>query len=165
MKKVVLLSMVLLMGIVMAFSSELKIGFVNLEKVTKSYYKWTDLQDKYKNDMAYYQNKIEKMKEELQSMEKNGASQADLQKKYQEVQVKVNSYNTAIQKEYTTKSNDLIAELRDFIQKYAQDNNYDLILFESSVIFASEKIDITDTILNMVNEPLETQESTSTNEK
>ncbi|BBE30133.1 outer membrane chaperone Skp [Tepiditoga spiralis] len=165
MKKIVLMSMVLLMGVVMSFSNELKIGFVNLEKVTKSYYKWTDLQDKYKNDMAYYQNKIEKMKEELQTMEKNGASKEDLQKKYQEVQVKVNGYNTAIQKEYTTKSNGLISELKTFIQKYAQDNNYDLILFESSVIFASEKVDITDTILKMVNEEVNTEKNTTENKK
>lgn len=128
----------------------LKIAFVQMEKVTQSYYKWVDLQEKYKNDLAYYQNKINKMQEDYQNLKNSGASQEELTQKQQELQTRISEYQKAIQDEYSQKTNLLLEEVKNKVIEYAQANGYNLVLYEPSVLYADDLVDITPQIIELL---------------
>nr|WP_239525453.1 OmpH family outer membrane protein [Marinitoga litoralis] len=128
----------------------LKIAFVQMEKVTQSYYKWVDLQEKYQNDLAYYQNKINKMQEDYQNLKNSGASQEELAQKQQELQTRINEYQKAIQEEYSQKTNLLLEEVKNKVIEYAQANGYNLVLYEPSVLYADDLVDITPQIIELL---------------
>ncbi|SHE53680.1 periplasmic chaperone for outer membrane proteins Skp [Marinitoga hydrogenitolerans DSM 16785] len=129
---------------------DLKIAFVQMEKVTQNYYKWVDLQEKYKNDLQYYQNKINQMQQDFENLKKSGASQEVLTQKQQELQVRVSEYQKAIQDEYTQKTNKILDEVKNKVIEYAKENGYNLVLYEPSVIYADELVDITAQIIEML---------------
>lgn len=128
----------------------LKIAFVQMEKVTQSYYKWTDLQEKYKNDLQYYQGKIEKMQQDFENLKNSGATQEELSQKQRELQTRVSEYQKAIQDEYTQKTNQLLEEVKNKIIEYAKENGYNLVLYEPSVLYADELVDITPQIIELL---------------
>lgn len=128
----------------------LKIAFVQMEKVTQNYYKWTDLQEKYKNDLQYYQGKIEKMQQDFENLKNSGASQEELSQKQRELQTRVSEYQKAIQDEYTQKTNQLLEEVKNKIIEYAKENGYNLVLYEPSVLYADELVDITPQIIELL---------------
>ncbi|KLO21014.1 molecular chaperone Skp [Marinitoga sp. 1197] len=128
----------------------LKIAFVQMEKVTQNYYKWVDLQEKYKNDLQYYQNKINKLQQDFENLKNSGASQETLVQKQKELQTRVSEYQKAIQDEYTKKTNEILDEIKTKIISYAKDNGYNLVLYEPSVLYADELVDITQQIIEML---------------
>ena len=128
-----------------------KIAFVDIEKVTENSIKWKDMEDKYKNDLQYYQSKIDKDQADLKKLQDSKAATDVLQKKYQDIQTKAQEYMTALQNEYTAKTNALLTEIKTKITEYAQTNGYDLVLFEQSVVYASKNVDITESVINLVN--------------
>lgn len=129
---------------------DLKIAFVQMQKVTQSYYKWVDLQEKYKNDLQYYQGKIDKLKKDYEDLKNSGASQDELSQKQQELQTRINEYQKAIQDEYTQKTNEILDEVKNKVIEYAKANGYDLVLYEPSVLYADELVDITPQILELL---------------
>ena len=128
-----------------------KIAFVDIEKVTENSIKWKDMEDKYKNDLQYYQSKIDKGQADLKKLQDSKAATDVLQKKYQDIQTKAQEYMTALQNEYTAKTNALLTEIKTKITEYAQTNGYDLVLFEQSVVYASKNVDITESVITLVN--------------
>ncbi|HNV05633.1 MAG TPA: OmpH family outer membrane protein [Petrotogaceae bacterium] len=128
-----------------------KIAFVDIEKVTENSIKWKDMEDKYKNDLQYYQSKIDKDQADLKKLQDSKAATDVLQKKYQDIQTKAQEYMTALQNEYTAKTNALLTEIKTKITEYAQTNGYDLVLFEQSVVYASKNVDITESVITLVN--------------
>ncbi|WP_459995408.1 OmpH/Skp family outer membrane protein [Marinitoga arctica] len=128
----------------------LKIAFVQMEKATQSYYKWVDLQEKYKNDLQYYQSKINKMQQDFESLKSSGASQEEISQKQQELQLRVSEYQKAIQDEYTQKTNAILEEVKNKVIEYAKSNGYNLVLYEPSVIYADELVDITPQIIELL---------------
>jgi len=128
----------------------LKIGYVNIEKVIESYTKWNDLQDKYKNDVDYYNSKINALKSEIDALQKSG-DQTNYNQKVQELQTRVNQYQQELQNEYGEKTNALIDEVKNIVVNYAKDNGYDLMVYDSGAIYASDLADLTETMINIVN--------------
>ncbi|MDK2946296.1 OmpH family outer membrane protein [Geotoga petraea] len=159
----------LLMTLVLSFSllsfsaantaDGLKIGYVNLRSVTEEYYKWGDMQVNYQEDVKFYQNKISEMQTEFQGMQESGATEQQLQQKYQELQYRTQQYQQALQEDYTKKSDAIIQEVRELIGEFAKENSFDIVLFEQSVIFVSEKIDITERVKEYIAN-IEPKEST-----
>lgn len=109
------------------------------------------MEDKYKNDLQYYQSKIDKDQADLKKLQDSKAATDVLQKKYQDIQTKAQEYMTALQNEYTAKTNALLTEIKTKITEYAQTNGYDLVLFEQSVVYASKNVDITESVITLVN--------------
>ena len=158
MKKTLLFSLaaILVVFAVISFATAnntqtVKIAFVDIEKVTESSIKWKDMEDKYKNDLQYYQSKIDKDQADLKKLQDSKAATDVLQKKYQDIQTKAQEYMTALQNEYTAKTNALLTEIKTKITEYAQTNGYDLVLFEQSVVYASKNVDITESVITLVN--------------
>ncbi len=129
---------------------DLKIAFVQMQKVTQNYYKWVDLQEKYKNDLQYYQNKINQMKQDFENLKKSGASAEELAQKQKELETRVSEYQKAIQDEYTQKTNQILDEVKNKVIEYAKENGYNLVLYEPSVIYADELVDITPQIIELL---------------
>ncbi|PWJ91217.1 OmpH family outer membrane protein [Oceanotoga sp. DSM 15011] len=153
-KKVVVLFSLLMALFSLSFAANLeslKIGYVDFQVLTENTTKWKSLQEDYKNDFDFYQNKISKMEEEFKNFQATNPSQQELQRRAQDLQVKVNQYQSTIQEEYGNKTNKLLQEIRDIAAQYGKENGFDIVLYDQGVIYASEKIDITEKVIEYVN--------------
>ncbi len=93
-------------------TSNLKIGYVNLEKTVQSYYKWQDLQSLYQSDIQYYQNKINEMENQFKQLQQSGgATDEELQQNYLRLQSTVNQYQQTLQNDYQTKIDSVVSEV------------------------------------------------------
>ncbi|MGM0640453.1 MAG: OmpH family outer membrane protein [Thermotogota bacterium] len=168
MKKVkVLLLMVVVFSLsLVSFSAAntadgLKIGYVNLRDVTQEYSKWSDMQSNYQEDVEYYQNKIAELQTSFQELQESGAGEEELQEKYQELQYRSQQYQQSLQEDYTERSDKIIAEVRGILEEFANENDFDILLFEQSVIFVSDPVDITEKAKEFISnyQPKETEET------
>jgi outer membrane protein len=153
-KKVVVLFSLLMALFSLSFAANLeslKIGYVDFQVLTENTTKWKSLQEDYKNDFDFYQNKISKMEEEFKNFQATNPSQQELQRRAQDLQIKVNQYQSTIQEEYGNKTNKLLQEIRDIAAQYGKENGFDIVLYDQGVIYASEKIDITEKVIEYVN--------------
>jgi outer membrane protein len=118
------------------------------------------MQVNYQEDVKFYQNKISELQNEFQGMQESGATEEELQQKYQELQYRSQQYQQFLQEDYTQKSDAIIQEVKGLIEDFAKENSFDIVLFEQSVIFVSEKVDITERVKEYIAniEPKETEE-------
>lgn len=154
-KKLLISVVVVLMTFsVIAFSQEvsnIKIGYVSFEKTVENYYKWKDLETLYQRDLQFYQGKISEMEQQFLDLQRSGATPEELQQNYQQIQARINQYDQALQIEYQQKMNQITNEVALKISQYAKDNGYDLILNEIGVIYFNPKWDITNDIIEYLN--------------
>jgi outer membrane protein len=159
MKKMVVtlvLALVLVLSVVVISDTQVnpgrnyKVGFVNLEQAVENYYKWTDLNEKYLNDLQFYQTRIKRMEEDFVQFQSTNPSQEDLQKRYMEIQTRINEMQTALQSEYSKKTDEVIMEVQMIVSNFAQENNYDLVVYEAGTVYASDFVNITDTIIQIL---------------
>lgn len=152
-KKMLVLGAIMVIAL-LGFSqgtSNLKIGYVNWEKTVQSYYKWQDLQSLYQSDIQYYQNKINEMENQFKQLQQSGATDEELQQNYLRLQSTVNQYQQTLQNDYQTKIDSVVSEVEQKIGEYAKANNYDLIIYESAIIYVKDALDLTDVIISYIN--------------
>ncbi|KUK14915.1 MAG: Outer membrane chaperone Skp (OmpH) [Petrotoga mobilis] len=154
-KKVVSVMVFAILVVAISFSQTgtyLKIGYVNFEKTVESYYKWKDLEARYQIDLNYYQGKINEMEQQFKDLQSSGASQEVLQQNLQQLQTRVNQYQQELQNEYQQKMANIASEVTVKIAQYAKENGYDLILNELGVVYYDPELDLTDKIIQYLNE-------------
>jgi len=154
-RKVLSMMVFTIMFVVISFSqtdSNLKIGYVNFEKIAESYYKWKDLESMYQRDLQYYQGKINEMEQQFNELQSSGASEEVLQQNLQQLQTRVNQYQQELQNEYQQKMANIASEVTVKIAQYAKENGYDLILNEIGVVYYNPELDLTDKIIQYLNE-------------
>ncbi|KUK80862.1 MAG: Outer membrane chaperone Skp (OmpH) [Petrotoga mobilis] len=154
-KKFVSMMVFTFIFVVISFSQTvtyLKIGYVNFEKTVESYYKWKDLEVSYQIDLNYYQGKINEMEQQFSDLQSSGASPEVLQQNLQQLQTRVNQYQQALQDEYQQKMANIASEVIIKISQYAKENGYDLILNEIGVVYFNPELDLTDKIIEYLNE-------------
>ncbi|POZ88593.1 OmpH family outer membrane protein [Petrotoga sibirica] len=154
-KKFVSMMVFTFIFVVISFSQTvtyLKIGYVNFEKTVESYYKWKDLEVSYQIDLNYYQGKINEMEQQFSDLQSSGASPEVLQQNLQQLQTRVNQYQQALQDEYQQKMANIASEVTIKISQYAKENGYDLILNEIGVVYYNPELDLTDKIIEYLNE-------------
>ncbi|RAO99538.1 outer membrane chaperone Skp [Petrotoga sp. 9PW.55.5.1] len=122
-----------------------------LKKLVENYYKWKDLETLYQRDLQFYQGKISEMEQQFLDLQRSGATPEELQQNYQQIQARINQYDQALQIEYQQKMNQITNEVALKISQYAKDNGYDLILNEIGVIYFNPKWDITNDIIEYLN--------------
>jgi len=132
--------------------STLKIGYVNFEKAVESYYEWKDLESMYQIDLQYYQGKINEMEQQFNELQSSGATEEVLQQNLQQLQTRVNQYQQALQEEYQQKMANIVSKVTVKISQYAKENGYDLILNENGVVYYNPELDLTDKIIQYLNE-------------
>ncbi len=147
---VLLAALVLMMMLLLLYGAtqqNAKIVFVDVNRVTQEYPKMVELNERYKADFQYYQNKLNEMTKEYENMQKSGASQADLEKKQQEILTRKQQYEQLLQNEYQPKMQQVIDEIAGKIDKYAKMMGYDYILNKQVLVYGDDAYDVTDQLI------------------
>ncbi len=163
------LSMVALLACGMFFwsNAELKIGFVNVEEIFKSYSGTKDAQEKFDKEVAKWeqdasakQKEIKDIKDQLekQSLLLSSERKAELEAKLKQKMVDYQDFlqNKFGQKgEVLSKNEELtkpiIEKMNKIIQKIAKDENYDFILdARAGVIYSKPTYDLTKQVMNLL---------------
>ncbi|MGJ8454124.1 OmpH family outer membrane protein [Pseudothermotoga sp. U03pept] len=142
----VLLAMVLLF-LYGATQNGLRVVFVDVNKITQEYPKMIELNERYKTDFQYYQNKLNELTKELESMQKAGASQAELEKKQADILARKQQYEQLLQNEYQPKMQQVIEEIANKVDKFAKAMGYDYILSKQALVYGDDAYDITEQLV------------------
>jgi len=160
---------VLLLFVCISFSyAELKIGFINSEKILMEYEGTKSAEDKLKKEYAKWeqeatekQKKMKEMKEQLDkqslllSAERKKEIESELEREYIE-------YNKFLQEKFgqqgdAAKRNDellrpIIEKINKILDKIAKNENYDFI-FDSrgGVVYAKKAYDLTEKVVQVLN--------------
>jgi len=158
-----MLASLLMAGVLMlpvaANAEDTKIGFVNGTRLVEESPQAQAAADRIKKEFEPRQQEILKAQQQLHEREerflKDSAfmSVEEKQKKQREIvsaQRELKLKDTELREDFTIRRNQEMGKvwevLREAIQAYAQDQNFDLILFEG-VSYASPKVEVTDAIL------------------
>ena len=140
-------------------AEDTKIGFVNGTRLVEESPQAQSAAERIKKEFEPRQQEILKVQQQLREREerflKDSAfmSAEEKQKKQREIvsaQRELKLQDTELREDFTIRRNQEMAKvwevLREAIQAYAKDQNFDLILFEG-VSYASPKVEVTDAVL------------------
>ncbi len=144
---------------VAAAAADIKIGFVNGTRLVEESPQAQAAAERIKKEFDPRQQEILKAQQQLRDREERFLKDStfmsadEKQKKEREIvsaQRELHLRETELREDFTIRRNQEMAKvwevLRDSIQSYGRDNNFDLILFEG-VSYASPRVDVTDKIL------------------
>ena len=147
-----------------SYAQELKIVYVNVEKIMQESIAGKSIKKKleniYNKDLEKFKknDEILKNKEKKIIAQKNILSKDDFQKelsnlrseiiKFQKEQVKARENINKLRINATTK---LISKLSPILEEYAKKNSISLILQKKNIVMGKKEIEITDQILSIAN--------------
>ena len=151
-------------------SAALKIAYINIDTLTSQYQMWKDEADslavKQQNAESTIQAKGQNFASQVQALQRkvqtNSISQqefeqeqarlAQLQQNIEEFQSRLSA---SLQEEYAAKLQAMTDTIKNFVDSYAQEKGYDLILCKSSgidnVLYANASYDVTEEVVNALN--------------
>lgn len=142
-----------------AYSSELKVGFVVIDKILSEAPQVKAINEKMAKRFGGKKKELDDMEKDLKSMQDNykrnelvmtDAKLNDLKSKMAAKYQKYKESEASLQQEVNTMRSQELATLRDTIRtiiaNIANKGKYDLILSEG-VVFGSEKLDVSDEVL------------------
>ncbi|MFN3282622.1 MAG: OmpH family outer membrane protein [Pseudothermotoga sp.] len=124
-----------------------KIVFIDVNRVSQEYPKMVELNERYKTDFQYYQGKLNELMKEYETLQKSGASQAELEKKQAEILARKQQYEQLLQNEYQSKMQQVLDEIEKKIETFAKMMGYDYILSKQSIVYGDDAYDITDQLI------------------
>jgi outer membrane protein len=145
-----------------AYSSELKVGFVVIDKILSEAPQVKAINEKMMKRFGGKKKELDAMEKDLKSMQDNykrnelvmtdaklTALKTKMAAKYQQYK----QSETSLQQEVNTMRSQELATLRETIRSIianiAKDDKYDLILSEG-VVYGSEKLDVSDEVLTQL---------------
>lgn len=161
------------------FAEEYKIGFIDSNRILQEYKGTQDLQKKYQAKINEWQNKMDKMKKDIEDLQRQFQTQqiylSDEAKgrKLQELQNKQKEYENFIQSIWgqdgeAKKLNDqlmkpFLSKVDSLLKKIGREEGYSFILDIStgSVVYADDAFDITDRIISELNKEFGPEITTS----
>lgn len=161
-KAILLLSVSCLMNASAAFAqnSGLKIGFVNVSRVIESAPQGEAALKKLEEEFGPRDREIRAMREEIKVLEedliKNDLVLDDSERNKKEVELRdkrraLRRATGEFREDYNLRRNEELNALQKLVIKaiveIAKNESYDLIVHEPAVVFASDKIDITESVL------------------
>ena len=163
-----LLSIVIIVLSVASCQQSQKIGFVDNSVLINDYQEKKDIEVKLKSKIEVYEKRRDSLSQAFQldvkaaEVKARSMSQANLQKLQQEFQQKEQIISQQLQfeqqqiaQESQSKNDSLIKKVRDFVKDYGKTNGYSFILGSNeagSVMYGTEEVDLTQTILDALNE-------------
>lgn len=166
MKKI--LSIVIVVLSVASCQQTQKIGFVDNSVLINDYQEKKDIEATLKTKITSYEKRRDSLGQAFQldvkaaEVKARTMSQANLQKLQQEFQQKEQVISQQLQfeqqqiaQESQSKNDSLIKKVRDFVKNYGKANGYNFILGSNeagSVMYGTEEVDLTQTILDALNE-------------
>lgn len=124
-----------------------KIVFIDVNRISQEYPKMVELNERYKTDFQYYQGKLNELMKEYETLQKSGASQAELEKKQSEILARKQQYEQLLQNEYQSKMQQVLNEIEKKIETFAKMMGYDYILSKQSIVYGDDAYDITDQLI------------------
>jgi outer membrane protein len=145
-----------------AYSSELKVGFVVIDKILSEAPQVKAINDKMMKRFGGKKKELQDMEKDLKSMQDNykrnelvmtDAKLTDLKTKMAAKYQKYKQSENSLSQEVSTMRSQELATLREtirtIIEKIAKDGKYDLILSEG-VVYGSDKLDLSDEVLDQL---------------
>jgi len=172
MKKVLSIAIVILS--VVSCQKSQKIGFVDNSVLINDYQEKKDIEASLKSKIAVYEKRRDSLGQAFQfevkaaEVKARNMSQANLQKLQQEFQQKEQIITQQLQfeqqqiaQESQSKNDSLIKKVRNFVKDYGKTNGYNFILGSNeagSVMYGTEEVDLTQTVLEALNEAYKNKE-------
>jgi len=163
-----LLSIIIIVLSVASCQESQKIGFVDNSVLINDYQEKKDIEANLKGKIEMYEKRRDSLSQAFQldvkaaEVKARSMSQANLQKLQQEFQQKEQIISQQLQfeqqqiaQESQSKNDSLIKKVRDFVKDYGKTNGYSFILGSNeagSVMYGTEEVDLTQTILDALNE-------------
>lgn len=145
--------------ITLASCKQTKIGYVDVAKMMKEYEAVKDLEKEMEEKSAAFQAKYQQLAAEIDQQVKQGKlGGAQAQQKGQELQMSYQQEGQQLQKESQDRSDKVVDDLKAFVKEYAQKNGYNFIFGSNdsgNVLYGDEKADLTDTLIDAINEDYE----------
>jgi outer membrane protein len=158
MKKCIVLVMFLIFNVTIA-SAEVKIGFVEIQKILKGAPQTVSANKKLEKEFGKRTNKLKKLVKKINALEASfrkermTMSEPDRNKKQKEIQaLKIDAQRTEreVREDIDLRRREEIAKVQAqvniAVEKVAKEQNYDLILYQG-VAYAGEKVDITSVVI------------------
>lgn len=143
-----------------AFSDEMKLGFVDMKKLFYDYEKTKDFNKKLEKEDENAKQDIEEKSKKLMRLrdEVNLLSEEARKKKEPELQEamrELETYRREKVESFLRKKDEMFQEIREDIMKvaskYADKNEYDVILDGAVFVHSSDKYDLTEGVLKELN--------------
>lgn len=145
-----------------------KTAYIDTERLMKEYEESKDFETKYQAMSERMQNELDsdmkKFQRDVADLQKNAQSkgmqwaqerQAQLERRQQTLMEKEQNYMKKFQEEGAVERDSLVSKMKNFIKTYGADNGYDYIYGTgdaATVLFAKDEYEITDTIIQLMNE-------------
>ncbi len=143
-----------------SFAKDLKIGYVNTIEVFNEYQRTKDQDKQLEVKKEKAQETLEAREKEIQKIQNRleVLKEGEREKEAEKLRTKMEEYRDIRQKEFTDikKERDemmkkIIDDIDQTVSDYAKKNNYDLIVNGNSVLYGQKQLDLTDTILKIIN--------------
>ncbi len=154
-----LLLTVFLFGSYTINAAELKIGYVQVEKILQDAPQTTESSKKLEKEFAPRSQELEKMQKQIRDLEtaldKDSLTMSETDRKNKErdvsnIKIEFQRKQRELREDVTMRKNEELAALQDRINKavttVSETEGFDLVVY-SGVAYASKKIDITDKVL------------------
>lgn len=141
-------------------AAELKVGYVDAIRVLSNYNKRKDQQkifeektNKLKEKRDKMVNQIRKMKDELDILSEKAKEkkQAQIDTEMRELQEYDQQNKINLDRQSDEIMREILKEIEEVMKKYAEDNDYDMILNNRALLYGQEQLDLTDKILKILN--------------
>jgi outer membrane protein len=149
-----------LLGSVPAWAAELKIGFVDFQKLATESPQAKALQDGLKAEFLPRQNDLQRQEQSLKSrqdkLQKDAATmtedqrahaQQELETAGRDWQRKANEFRDDVQARQNQEFSRLQKVLVEEVRAYAKAQNFDLIVSDAAVVYGTSSLDVTPAIL------------------
>lgn len=143
-----------------AYAADLKIGYVDPIKVFDNYEK-TKEQDKIleqesnkkKDEREKFVNEIRKMKDELDVLSETAKEQkqAQIDEKIKKLQDFDQKSRNDLGQQRDKMAREILKEIEQVINKYAEDNGYNIILNSRTLVYGQQQYDLTDKVMELLN--------------
>ena len=144
--------------------AELKIGYVNYNQLIQESPDAKTVQEELRNEFLPRTRELQTLQQSLKTREdkltKDGATMTDDQRAREDKEIRdgereLQRKQTEAQDDFNARRNEVLQNLQKAVgakvAAYAKSQNFDLIVVESSVIYASPAVDITPQVLAVLN--------------
>lgn len=142
--------------VTLASCNQQKTGYVDVAKVMEEYDAVKDMEKEVKAKSDAFQAKYEQIAAEMDAQIKaKKMSQTDAQNQGQQLQMAYQQEGQALQQETEAMQKKLIDDFKEFVKEYAKKNGYAFVLGSNesgNVLYGSEKADLTEKIIDAINE-------------
>lgn len=128
-------------------ASNPRVVFADVNRVVQGYPKMIELNQKYAQDVQFYQQKLNELVADLERLQKIGAPQSEIEKKQSEILTRRQQYEQLLQSEYQPKMQAVLDEIAKKIETFARTMGYDFVIKKEALLYADDAYDVTEQLV------------------